>query len=57
MSINPNLEVQIVEALANSVNPNNELRKVAEEKLKAAESTNGYASAMLKISGDLSLNS
>jgi hypothetical protein len=41
--------------LANSVNPNNEERKLAEQSLKEAQKTPGYASALLKISADLSL--
>lgn len=51
----PAFEQKIISSLANSVNPNNEERKMAEQSLKEAQKTPGYASALLKISADLSL--
>lgn len=54
-TLDPAIEQTIISALANSVNPNNEERKAAEASLKQAQHTVGYASALLKISGDQSL--
>ena len=53
--IDPQLEASIVNSLANSVSPNNDLRHKAEETLKAASKAPGYATALLKISADISL--
>lgn len=53
--LDPAIVQQIIHALANSVNPNNEERKQAEQSLKQAQHTPGYATALLKISGDQSL--
>lgn len=53
--LDPAVEQKIIQALANSVNPNNEARKAAEQSLKEAQHQVGYASALLKISGDQSL--
>lgn len=53
--LDPQYSLQIVQALANSAHENNELRLQATEQLKVAEKTKGYASALLKISGDVSL--
>ena len=55
LNIDPAFEQKIISSLANSVNPNNEERKMAELSLKEAQKTVGYASALLKISADLSL--
>jgi hypothetical protein len=54
-NIDPSFEQKIIHSLANSVNPNNEVRKQAESQLKEAQKTAGYASALLKISADTSL--
>jgi len=54
-SLDPAFEQSIIRALSNSVNANNEERKAAEACLKQAMHTTGYASALLKISGDQSL--
>lgn len=53
--LDPAFEQSIIQALADSVNPNNEARRAAEEQLKQAQHSVGYASALLKISGDQSL--
>jgi hypothetical protein len=53
--LDPAFEASIVQALANSVNPINEERNAAEASLKQAQHTVGYATALLKISGDQSL--
>lgn len=53
--LDPAIEQSIIQALANSVNPNAEERKAAEAQLKQAQHQVGYASALLKISGDPSL--
>jgi hypothetical protein len=55
LNIDPAFEQKIISSLANSVNPNNEERKMAEQNLIEAKKTPGYASALLKISADLSL--
>lgn len=55
LNIDPAFEQKIISSLANSVNPNNEERNLAEQSLKEAKKTPGYASALLKISSDLSL--
>ena len=54
-NIDPAYEQQIIQSLANSVNPDNAQRKIAEDSLKQAQQMPGYASALLKISADLSL--
>lgn len=54
-NLDPQYAQQIVEALANSASENGELRQAATESLKQAEKTKGYASALLKISGDTTL--
>jgi hypothetical protein len=46
----------IVQALAETSNPNNEARQAAEAALKTAKQTPGYASALLGISADPSVN-
>lgn len=51
-NIDPAFEQKIILSLANSCNPNNEERKAAEDSLKEAKFTAGYASALLKISAD-----
>ena len=53
--LDPQYEQSLKEALANSANENNELRLAATENLKQVEKSLGYASALLKISGDTSL--
>ena len=50
-----NFEQTIIQALNNSVNNDNALRKQAEETIHQAEKTPGYASALLKISANKSL--
>lgn len=52
--LDPAFEQKIVMALANSVNSDNETRKQAEQSLKESQHIVGYASALLKISGDQS---
>lgn len=54
-NIDPAFEQKIISSLANSVNPNNEERKLAELNLKEAQKTPGYASALLKVSADMNL--
>ena len=46
---------KIISALGNSVSSDNETRLKAEASLKEAQHTVGYASALLKISGDKEL--
>lgn len=46
---------EIVNALSLSINPDNQIRGQAEQYLKQAQHRLGYASALLKISGDKSL--
>ena len=46
---------KIIESLSQSINTDNEKRRVAEQTLTQAKHTAGYASALLKISGDKSL--
>ena len=50
--LDPAFEQAIIQALAHSVSPNADERKAAEAQLKQAQHTTGYASALLKISGD-----
>ena len=54
MNIDPAFEQKIVQALAGTIKPNNEERKAAELSLGEARHTPGYASALLKISADVS---
>lgn len=54
MNIDPAFEQKIVQALADTINPNNEQRQAAEHSLGEAKHTPGYASALLKISADTS---
>ena len=56
MQIDPALANAIIESLANSINPDNAKRAQAEATLKEAQKQNGFASALLKISGYVSLN-
>ena len=42
----------IIQALAQTSNPNNDERQAAEAQLKAAKQAPGYASALLQISAD-----
>ena len=53
--LDPQYEQSLKEALANSASENNELRLAATENIRHAEKSLGYASALLKISGDTSL--
>jgi hypothetical protein len=55
INIDPAFEQKITSALAATINPNNEERQAAEASLKEAKKTPGYASALLKISADVSL--
>lgn len=54
-NIDPAFEQKIISSLADSINPNNEQRQLAERSLQEAKFTPGYASALLKISADRSL--
>ena len=54
-TLDPQYEQSLKEALANSASADDNLRAAATENLKQAEKSLGYASALLKISGDTSL--
>jgi hypothetical protein len=53
--VNPEFENKIISALADTVSNNNDVRQKAEQSLKEAKHTPGYATALLKISADTNL--
>ena len=53
--IDGQFEERIIASLADSINPDNTRRQNAEATLKEAQHISGYATALLKISGDISL--
>ena len=55
LNLQDNFIQSIIESLSQSINPDNEKRRVAELTLTQAKHSSGYASALLKISGDKSL--
>lgn len=53
--VDPEFENKIISALADTVSNDNQIRQKAEQSLKEAKHTRGYATALLKISADTNL--